>query len=225
MTPTLPLPPEDERRFRDALPDFLAGRLDASAAAWMRQQRQRHPALDDEARTLEQLRQALRDEAAREDTGAAWQQLQRQLDPRTQAPARAGGLAAAWRAGLATLGRWQGPGLRPALALASVVIGVQAGAIGWLLSARGGAEDAPVWRGASPAALQEAPRAMLWLDLAPDAPAQALAPLLAPQAGGPRQLQWAPDGRWQLSLPADEAPAALAAARALPAVRQAGLQP
>lgn len=223
MTPTLS--PEDERRFQDALPAFLAGQLTGPEQAWMQQQRQQHPALDAEARTLEQLRSALRDEAAREDTGPAWQRLQQQLHPAASAPARGPdkgpARASRWadlRAFLrATLGA------RPALALASLVIVVQAGAIGWLLQSQRGAEDEPAWRSLGPASLQEAPRAQLLLQLAPGAPVQALAPLLAPQAGGPRAFSLGADGRWRLSLPADEADAALAAAQGLPAVQQARL--
>lgn len=223
---TSALSPEDERRFQDALPAFLAGQLAGPEQAWMQQARQQHPALDAEARTLEQLRSALRDEAAREDTGPAWQRLQQQLHPAASAPTRGpdkgparASMWAALRAFLhATLGA------RPALALASLVIVVQAGAIGWLLQTPRAAEDAPAWRGVSPATLQEAPRAQLLLQLAPEASAQALAPLLAPQAGGPRQLSLGTDGRWRLSLPADEAAAALAVAQRLPAVRQVRLQ-
>lgn len=223
---TSALSPEDERRFQDALPAFLAGQLAGPEQAWMQQARQQHPALDAEARTLEQLRSALRDEAAREDTGPAWQRLQQQqLHPaappraaRDEAPARASVWAALRTFLHAALGA------RPALALASLVIVVQAGAIGWLLQTPRAAEDAPVWRGVSPATLQEAPRAQLLLQLAPEASAQALAPLLAPQAGGPRQLSLGADGRWRLSLPADEAAAALAVAQRLPAVQQVRLQ-
>lgn len=223
MTPTLS--PEDERRFQDALPAFLAGQLTGPEQAWMQQQRQQHPALDAEARTLEQLRSALRDEAAREDTGPAWQRLQQQLHPAASAPARGPDMgparASRWAALRAFLRATLGA--RPALALAGLVIVVQAGAIGWLLQSQRGAEDEPAWRGVSPATLQEAPRAQLLLQLAPGAPVQALAPLLAPQAGGPRALSLGADGRWRLSLPADEADAALAAAQRLPAVQQARL--
>ena len=224
MTPTLS--PEDERRFQDALPAFLAGQLTGPEQAWMQQQRQQHPALDAEARTLEQLRSALRDEAAREDTGPAWQRLQQQLHPAASAPARGPdkgpARASTWAALRAFLRATLGA--RPALALASLVIVVQAGAIGWLLQSQRGAEDAPAWRGVSPATLQEAPRAQLLLQLAPEASAQALAPLLTPQAGGPRQLSLGADGWWRLSLPADEAAAALALAQRLPAVQQVRLQ-
>lgn len=222
---TSALSPEDERRFQDALPAFLAGQLAGPEQAWMQQARQQHPALDAEARTLEQLRSALRDEAAREDTGPAWQRLQQQLHPaappraaRNEAPTREPVWAALRSFLHAALGA------RPALALASLVIVVQAGAIGWLLQTPRATEDAPAWRGVSPATLQEAPRAQLLLQLAPEASAQALAPLLAPQAGGPRQLSLGADGRWRLSLPADEAAAALAVAQRLPAVRQVRLQ-
>lgn len=222
---TSALSPEDEHRFQDALPAFLAGQLAGPEQAWMQQARQQHPALDAEARTLEQLRSALRDEAAREDTGPAWQRLQQQLHPaappraaRNEAPARAPVWAALRSFLHAALGA------RPALTLASLVIVVQAGAIGWLLQTPRATEDTPAWRGVSPATLQEAPRAQLLLQLAPEASAQALAPLLAPQAGGPRQLSLGADGRWRLSLPADEASAALAVAQRLPAVRQVRLQ-
>lgn len=226
MTPTDALSPEDERRFRDALPAFLAGQLDAPAQAWMQQQRGQHPALDEEARTLEQLRIALRDEVAREDTGPAWQRLQRQLHAEPAVPqtaARPAAREARWWRGLGA--RFGQSGLRPALALASLVIVVQAGAIGWLLHAQGGPENEAAWRGLGPAVLQEAPRAQLLLQLAPDASLQALAPLLDAQAGGPRLLSQTTDGRWLLSLPAEEVPAALALARGLPAVRQASVSP
>ena len=222
MTPTLS--PEDERRFQDALPAFLAGQLAAPEQAWMQRQRQQHPALDAEARTLEQLRSALHDAAAREDTGPAWQRLQQQLHPaaqplaaRDEVPARTSlwtTLRACLQASL---------GARPALALATLVIVAQAGAIGWLLHAQRAAEEEPVWRSLRPATLQEAPRAQLLLQLAPDARVLSLAPLLVPQAGGPRQLSLGIDGRWVLSLPADEAAATLAAARSLSAVQRASL--
>lgn len=223
---TSALSPEDERRFRDALPAFLAGQLAAPEEAWMQQARQQHPALDAEARTLEQLRSALRDAAAREDTDPAWQRLQQQLHPATkpaaardEAPVR----ASVWAALRAVLNASRGA--RPALALASLVIVVQAGTIGWLLHAQRAAQDEPVWRSLRPATLQEAPRAQLLLQLAPGAPVQSLAPLLAPQAGGPRQLSLDGEGRWVLSLPADEAAATLAAAHGLSAVQQASLLP
>ena len=223
---TSALSPEDERRFQDALPAFLAGQLTGPQQAWMQQARQQHPALDAEARTLEQLRSALRDEAAHEDTGPAWQRLQQQLHPAASAPTRGPdkrpARAPVWAALQSFLRATLGA--RPALALASLVIVVQAGAIGWLLQTPRAAEDAPAWRGVSPATLQEAPRAQLLLQLAPEASAQALAPLLAPQAGGPRQLSLGADGRWRLSLPADEAAAALALAQRLPAVQQVRLQ-
>lgn len=223
---TSALSPEDERRFLDALPAFLAGQLTGPQQAWMQQARQQHPALDAEARTLEQLRSALRDEAAHEDTGPAWQRLQQQLHPAASAPTRGAdkvpARASVWAALRAFL--HAALGARPALALASLVIVVQAGAIGWLLQTPRAAEDAPAWRGVSPASLQEAPRAQLLLQLAPEASAQALAPLLAPQAGGPRQLSLGADGRWRLSLPADETAAALALAQRLPAVQQVRLQ-
>ena len=110
----------DERRFLDALPAFLAGQLTGPQQAWMQQARQQHPALDAEARTLEQLRSALRDEAAHEDTGLAWQRLQQQLHPVASAPTRGAdkgpARASMWAALRAFL--HAALGARPALALA-----------------------------------------------------------------------------------------------------------
>ena len=144
---TSALSPEDERRFQDALPAFLAGQLTGPQQAWMQQARQQHPALDAEARTLEQLRSALRDEAAHEDTGLAWQRLQQQLHPVASAPTRGAdkgpARASMWAALRAFL--HAALGARPALALASLVIVVQAGAIGWLLQTPRAAEVAPAW--------------------------------------------------------------------------------
>lgn len=70
---------QELERFDDALPSWLAGQLSESDAAWMEEMQARHQELAMQALWLRDARLAMREEAATQDTQAAWELLQERI--------------------------------------------------------------------------------------------------------------------------------------------------
>lgn len=219
---------KEARRFADLLPDYLSGVLPPADAAWVVAHVARHPASAQEVRWLRQMRADLREEAAQEPLQAGLEQLRARMRQAPPGVAAMEGMArpapAAPPRAAPRRPRWFA---QPAGALATLVIVAQAGWIAWR-------ETSPpaelAWRGAGVEALREAPPpaavppvavASIALRLRPGAKADTLATLLAGHPG--RRLVLQSSGQWVLEVPAaGDAAAALQAARAHPAVLQAG---
>lgn len=229
------LDPQDQQRFEEDLPAWLAGRLDASRAQWMHTMQQRHAALAEQVRWLAEARAVLREEAGTENTERAWSLLMQKMqadEGRTAAKA-----APRWLHWMFGHPLW-------ANAAAALAVLLVVGQAAWIVSSPGGTPAKPAgpeagWRSTDledlqPSAEASATRIQIRLQDGSRSADMALLSQLAQSAqpvaaAGLQGVAWhaQPDGTWILQIrPAvPDAAALLHRIQAQPAVRSARLLP
>lgn len=137
---------QELERFDSDLPAWLAGHLNESDEAWMEKMQARHQELALQVLWLRDARLAMREEAATQDTAAAWELLQARIhvSERVQPEHKSAPKVARWLQWL--LGN---PGWANALAGLAAVLIVGQGmwiAAGMATDADREQQEAPVWR-------------------------------------------------------------------------------
>lgn len=147
---------QEQERFDSELPAWLAGQLSDDSAAWMEDMQAKHKTLALQALWLRDARAAIRDEAASQNTDAAWALLEKRIQadsfvqPVSPRPSKE---AAAREPKVARWLQWLlgHPGWANAAAAMAVVLVV--GQAAWIAAGPGSGQpvveadaDTPAWR-------------------------------------------------------------------------------